>query len=289
VLIRGESGTGKELLARVLHENSARRSGPMVSVHCASLAPTLLESELFGHAKGAFTGAHRDKIGRFESADGGTLFLDEIGDLSLETQIKLLRVLQERCFEPVGSSRTIHVDVRLITATHQNLEQLIEQGRFREDFYYRLNVISVTVPALRERIDDVFELALHFLKRASTRAGKQITHIDDSALKALEQYHWPGNIRELENVIERAVVLTEEERITIHDLPADVTSPDHRSPLRADVSNSPPSRDIGNDLTEREMLETALRQCGGNKAEAARLLRLPRSTYYSKLKKHAIR
>jgi transcriptional regulator with PAS, ATPase and Fis domain len=289
VLIRGESGTGKELLARVLHENSARRSGPMVPVHCASLAPTLLESELFGHAKGAFTGAHRDKIGRFESADGGTLFLDEIGDLSLETQIKLLRVLQERCFERVGSSRTIHVDVRLITATHQNLEQLIEQGRFREDFYYRLNVISVTIPALRERIDDVFELALHFLKRASVRAGKQITHIDDSALKSLEQYHWPGNIRELENVIERAVVLTDEERITIHDLPADVTSPDRRSPLRAGVSNSPPPRNIGSDLTEREMLETALRQCGGNKAEAARLLRLPRSTYYSKLKKHAIR
>ncbi|MBT4864378.1 MAG: sigma-54 factor interaction domain-containing protein, partial [Planctomycetaceae bacterium] len=168
VLIRGESGTGKELLARVLHENSARRSGPMVPVHCASLSPTLLESELFGHAKGAFTGAHRDKVGRFESADGGTLFLDEIGDLSLETQIKLLRVLQERCFEPVGSSRTTHVDARLITATHQDLEQLIERGLFREDFYYRLNVISLTVPALRDRVDDVFELALHFLKRAST-------------------------------------------------------------------------------------------------------------------------
>jgi transcriptional regulator with GAF, ATPase, and Fis domain len=289
VLLRGESGTGKELLARVLHENSSRRNGPMVPVHCASLAPTLLESELFGHAKGAFTGAYRDKIGRFELADGGTLFLDEIGDLSLETQIKLLRVLQERCFEPVGSSRTTHVNVRLITATHQNLEQLIEQGRFREDFYYRLNVISVTVPALRERIDDVFELALHFLKRASTRAGKQITHIDDSALKALEQYHWPGNIRELENVIERAVVLTDENRITIHDLPTDVTAPKRRSSLRADVLTSSPSRDIASDLSEREMLETALRQCGGNKAEAARLLRLPRSTYYSKLKKHAIR
>ena len=299
VLIRGESGTGKELLARVLHENSARRNGPMVPVHCASLSPTLLESELFGHAKGSFTGAHRDKVGRFESADGGTLFLDEIGDLSLDTQIKLLRVLQERCFEPVGSSRTIHVDVRLITATHQNLEQLIERGLFREDFYYRMNVISLTVPALRERVDDVFELALHFLRRASTRAGKQITQIDDAALKALEQYHWPGNIRELENVIERAVVLSEENRITIRDLPADVTATDHRSLLRADVSKPSPPRNIGSDLagsnltgsdlTEREMLEMALRQCGGNKAEAARLLQLPRSTYYSKLKKHEIR
>jgi DNA-binding NtrC family response regulator len=294
VLIRGESGTGKELLARVLHENSPRRNGPMVPVHCASLSPSLLESELFGHAKGAFTGAHRDTVGRFESADGGTLFLDEIGDLSLETQIKLLRVLQERCFEPVGSSRTIHVDVRLITATHQNLEQLIEQGKFREDFYYRLNVISLTVPALRERIDDVFELALHFLRRASTRAGKQITQIDDEALKALEQYPWPGNIRELENVIERAVVLSEENRITIHDLPADVTATDHRPLLRANVSKPSRPRSMvsdlaGSDLTEREMLETALRQCGGNKAEAARLLQLPRSTYYSKLKKHAIR
>lgn len=291
VLIRGESGTGKELLARVLHENSSRRNGPMVSVHCASLAPTLLESELFGHAKGAFTGAHRDRIGRFESAEGGTLFLDEIGDISLETQVKLLRVLQERCFEPVGSPRTIHVDVRLLTATHQNLEQLIQQGRFREDLYYRLNVISVTVPALRERIDDVFELALHFLRRASARAGKQVAQIEDKALQVLEQYHWPGNIRELENVIERAVVLADSNQITLADLPADVRLPQTRPQRLTDETPTISSavQSATGDGSERDLLESALRQCGGNKAEAARLLGMPRSTYYSKLKKHAIR
>ncbi len=163
VLIRGESGTGKELVARVLHENSPRRGGPMICVHSAALSPRLLESELFGHVKGAFTGAHRDRIGRFQAASGGTLFLDEIGDISLDIQIKLLRVLQERCFEPVGGTQTIQVDVRVIAATHQDLEQLIVQGRFREDLYYRLNVIRIQMPPLRERTEDILELALHFL------------------------------------------------------------------------------------------------------------------------------
>src|SRR5690606_35614926 len=165
------------------------------------LSPGLLESELFGHVKGAFTGAHRDKVGRFEMADEGTLFLDEIGDISLETQVKLLRVLQERCFEPVGGTNTVHVDVRLITATHQNLEELITQGRFREDLYYRLNVISVILPPLRERHEDILELAFFFLNRASNRSGKKIRHVDDQALAALERHPWPGNIRELQNIV----------------------------------------------------------------------------------------
>jgi len=290
VLILGESGTGKELLAQVLHANSPRRSGPMISVHCASLAPTLLESELFGHVKGAFTGAHGNKVGRFEAADGGTLFLDEIGDISLETQIKLLRVLQERCYEPVGSSKTQRVDVRLITATHQNLERLIQEGRFREDLYYRLNVISVTVPALRERMDDILELALHFLHRSANRLSKTIGQIDPAALTALERYHWPGNVRELENVIERAVVLGDGDKITVVDLPAEVTASARRQPLRvAETKPSPARSGNGNGYrSEHELLEEALLRCGGNKAEAARVLGMPRSTYYSKLKKHAI-
>ncbi|NOX54011.1 MAG: AAA domain-containing protein [Planctomycetes bacterium] len=222
VLILGESGTGKEVLAQVIHENSPRKSGPFVPVHCAALSPSLLESELFGHVKGAFTGAHRDRMGRFEMANGGTLFLDEIGDISLETQVKLLRVLQTRSFEPVGGTRTVHVDVRLITATHQDLRRLIQAGRFREDLYYRLNVITLELPPLRDRKEDIFELALHFLQRAARRAGKKITHIDDDALEALHRYDWPGNIRELENAVERAVVLAEDTRITLRDLPSEI-------------------------------------------------------------------
>jgi transcriptional regulator with GAF, ATPase, and Fis domain len=307
VLIRGESGTGKELLAQVIHDNSGRREGPMVAVHCASLSAGLLESELFGHVKGAFTGAHRDKVGRFEAANGGTLFLDEIGDISLETQIKLLRVLQERCFEPVGSTGTIQVDVRVITATHQNLEKLIAQGRFREDLYYRLNVISLTLPPLRDRIDDILELALHFLARANQRSGKRITHIEGDALAVMERHGWPGNVRELENVIERAVVLADGTSITLADLPVELLEGKQwiapaRKPRQTpvatlfgrDVESGPsaveadkPEPPTG-DLPERELLEEALRRCGGNKAEAARLLGLPRSTYFSKLKKYGI-
>lgn len=310
VLIRGESGTGKELLALALHENSPRRDGPMVSVHCGALSPGILESELFGHVKGSFTGAHRDKVGRFEMASGGTLFLDEIGDISLETQIKLLRVLQEREFEPVGGSSTVQVDVRLIAATHQNLERLIAEGKFREDLYYRLNVISITLPPLRERLDDLFELAVHFLARATARSGKLITHLEDEALEALKQHAWPGNIRELENVIERAVVLAEGPAITANDLPAavleqrtdDRESPEsalrkpRRQPAPATTTASRPessaaarsasSRDSAQ--SEKDALVEALAACHGNKAEAARRLGMPRSTFFSKLKKHSL-
>jgi DNA-binding NtrC family response regulator len=278
----------------------------MIRVHCAALSPTLLESELFGHVKGAFTGAHRDQVGRFASANGGTLFLDEIGDISLETQIKLLRVLQERCFEPVGSSQTIHVDVRLITATHQNLEELISRGIFREDLYYRLNVISVTLPPLRERRDDIFELALHFVGRGAARAGKRPLQIADAALAALERYDWPGNIRELENVIERALVLADGDQITLADLPREVVSGPVDGPEYV-IETKPVSRKrsaglaghaartvqdtapaLQNHDEERSRLTAALHACGGNKAQAARLLGLPRSTYFSKLKKYGL-
>jgi len=294
VLIRGESGTGKELLARALHENSTRLGKAFVKVHCAALSPGLLESELFGHVKGAFTGAHRDKVGRFEFAHGGSLFLDEIGDISLEVQTKLLRVLQEMTFERVGSSEPVHVDVRLIAATHQDLEELMDQRRFREDLYYRLNVISIAVPPLRERREDIAELALHFLRLHGLRSGKNVTQIDDDALVRLKAYPWPGNIRQLENVIERAVVVVEGPCITVAELPvelAEACEPD-TAPGWPNGDGKYSSDGIGIRAEraervrgERERLVRALAATNGNKAEAARALGLARSTLVSRLKK----
>ena len=308
VLVTGPSGTGKELLAQAIHANSSRRSGPIVSVHCAALSSSLLESELFGHVKGAFTGAHKDRVGRFEAAHGGTLFLDEIGDISLETQIKLLRVLQTRQFEAVGGTRTVQVDVRLIAATNQDLKKLIAGGKFREDLFYRLNVISIALPTLAERKEDIHELSLHFLKRTTQRLGKPISQIDDDALDALKRYFWPGNIRELENVIERAVVLADGDCITTSDLPREVferrvallrgfgSRPSidakptrgnnrERFPTTAAVSGDTTGIAEIDEIAERETLENALRAASGNKAEAARLLGIPRSTLFSKLRK----
>jgi len=296
VLLNGPSGTGKELLAQAIHDNSARRDGPLVGVHSAALSPSLLESELFGHVKGAFTGAHRDRVGRFEMANGGTLFLDEIGDISLETQIKLLRVLQTRAFEPVGGTRTIEVDVRLITATHQDLKALIQSGRFREDLYYRLNVISIELPGLAERREDIVELAVHFLQRSSNRLAKTITNIDEAAVAAMLNYDWPGNIRELENAIERAAVLTDGETIVVEDLPVEIRSGANR-PVTVSPTEpvTPPDPERGNRLApapsmgdEREGLLAALQNSGGNKAQAARSLGIPRSTFFSKLQKHGL-
>ena len=298
VLVRGESGTGKELLAKAIHENSSRRGGPLISVNCAALSSGLLESELFGHVKGSFTGAHDDKPGRFELAHGGTLFLDEIGDISAETQIKLLRVLQQREFEPVGGTKTIQVDVRLIAATHQNLERLIAEGKFREDLYYRLNVISIVLPPLRERPDDILDLAVYFLKSASTRDGKRIARFDDDAMNALMRYQWPGNIRELQNVIERAVVLAERETVELVDLPfeiqksAESTRIIERGGLIRDSSREDSvlvtAWSDDDPESERKQLVEALQACGGNKTKAAKRLGLPRSTYFSKLKKYGI-
>jgi transcriptional regulator with GAF, ATPase, and Fis domain len=302
VLIRGESGTGKELLARTLHVNSPRSKGPLVSVHCAALSASLLESELFGHVKGAFTDAREDKVGRFALAHGGTLFLDEIGDISLDVQIKLLRVLQERNFEPVGSTTPVQVDVRVIAATHQNLEKLIQEGRFREDLYYRLNVITVALPPLRDRREDLLELAAHFLKSSSEREGRRITQIDDAALSALMNYGWPGNIRELQNAISRSVVLAENDVITVKDLPAEIRRGGRSAPriiepkLLTSMPAPRPPASLGPTRTivvgsddERQMLEDALQRCGGNKAEAARLIGMPRSTFFFKLRRHGLK
>jgi transcriptional regulator with GAF, ATPase, and Fis domain len=264
------------------------------------LSATLLESELFGHVKGAFTGAHRDKIGRFELANGGTLFLDEIGDISLDVQTKLLRVLQERTFERVGSSEPLTVDVRILAATHQDLEELIRQGRFREDLYYRLNVFPIFVPSLRERWEDLPELALHFLKQAAERCKKPTIQIDDDAMAILKAYHWPGNIRQLENVTERAVVIAEGSTVTLRELPDDILRAVDQQPLplgdelSEDLADEPAlvgnfSRERGErQRRERDLLVRALEKTAGNKAEAARALGLARSTLVSKLKKHGI-
>jgi transcriptional regulator with GAF, ATPase, and Fis domain len=331
VLIRGESGTGKELLAAAIHHASPRAARPFVKLHCAALSQSLLESELFGHVKSAFTGADRDRVGRFEQANGGTLFLDEIGDINLEVQTKLLRVLQEMSFERVGSSQSITVDVRILAATHQDLEALIRAGRFREDLYYRLNVISLYTPALRERREDIFELAVYFLNLHAQRTGKLVTHLDPEAVDALIAYDWPGNIRELENVIERAVVLADGPSVTLADLSIELQEPGRRR-LRPRLSVSaaasassrlhgsapglpPPGRSTadspsvpaalswgdpeaesshGEDWNaefiayERQRLLDALNEANGNKSVAARLLGMPRSTFFSKAKKHGI-
>ncbi len=299
VLIRGESGTGKELLAHALHAASPRAGrGRFITVHCAALAPGLLESELFGHVKGGFTSAHRDRVGRFELANDGTLFLDEIGDISPEVQTKLLRVLQEKTFERVGSSEPVKVDVRIIAATHQDLEELIRQGRFRQDLFYRLNVIDLTLPALRERPEDVPELALHFLRKYGDRYGKAVTQLDDDAAAVLKGYAWPGNVRELENVIERAVVIAEGAAITAADLPAELCRTAAALPpaggwRSADDPAPPPGGGLRAEREEygrreRERLVRALAAASGNKAEAARALGLARSTLVSRLKKHGL-
>ncbi len=309
VLIRGESGTGKELLAEAIHAASPRADGPFVKVHCAALSQTLLESELFGHVKGAFTGADRDRVGRFEQADGGTLFLDEIGDINLEVQTKLLRVLQEMAFERVGSSQTIRVDVRILAATHQDLEALIASGRFRADLFYRLNVFPLQTPPLRARKEDIFELAVFFLNLHAQQAGKGVTHLNDDAVEALVAHDWPGNIRELENVIERAVILADGPAVTIEDLPAEVRqpspSPSRRRPraaltvgsrraVAASVTTEAPGPEDEGEWDaevlafERQRLIDALDGAHGNKSEAARLLGMPRSTFCSKLKKHGM-
>jgi len=235
VLVVGETGTGKELVARALHARSPRRARPLVKVNCGAISAGLVESELFGHSKGAFTGALQQRIGRFQLADGGSLFLDEVGELPLDTQVKLLRALQEQEFEPVGSNQTVRVDVRVIAATNRDLEQAIAEGRFRADLYYRLNVVPLRVPALRERRADINQLALYFLQRCAKKAGKRVHGIATATLERMMAYDWPGNVRELENVIERAVVLSSGPTV---ELDAQVLSV---TPARARAASAPPS------------------------------------------------
>ena len=266
VLVRGESGTGKELVASAIHYNSLRAKKPFVKVSCAALPETLLEAELFGHEKGAFTGAHARKPGRFELADAGTLFLDEIGDLSPSTQVKLLRVLQEREFERLGGTETIKVNVRVIAATHRNLEQLITDGRFREDLLYRLNVFTIFVPPLRERKADLLLLADHYLERFCRVHGKRILRISTPAIDMLTSYHWPGNVRELVNCMERAVLVCDGNTVHAHHLPPTLQT--------AEASGSAPSLSLQEAVAayEKDLIQDALKSARGNRARAARLL-----------------
>ena len=266
VLVRGESGTGKELIAHAVHYNSDRAERPFVKVSCAALPDTLIEAELFGHEKGAFTGADQRKMGRFEVAEGGTLFLDEIGDVNLSTQIKLLRVLQEREFERLGSTTPIRANVRLVAATNQDLERAIAERTFREDLYYRLNVFSIFVPPLRERKSDVMLLADHFLLKYAREHRKKIKRISTAAIDMLTAYHWPGNVRELENVIERAVLVADGQVIHGHDLPPTLQT--------AEASDTVPNRSLeaAVEQLERDMIQDALKTTRGNRAKAARLL-----------------
>ncbi len=270
VLIRGESGTGKELVARAIHFGSGRHNNPFISVNCAALPENLIESELFGHEKGSFTGAAQQRHGRFEIANGGTLFLDEIGDISPGVQVRLLRVLQERCFERVGGDRTITVNVRILAATSRNLEAWIKEGRFREDLYYRLNVFPIHLPPLRERKTDILLLADHFLKKYSETYGKSIRRISTTAITMMMAYHWPGNVRELENCVERAVLTTSDE--VIHGFSLPPTLQTSEATHTAILPDGGASLQTMTDSFERELIVDALKKHRGNAAGAARFL-----------------
>ena len=281
VLIQGESGSGKEIVARAIHASGDRASKPFVAVSCAALAETLLESELFGHEKGAFTGAAERKRGKFEQADGGTLLLDEIGDISAKVQVDLLRVLQERCFYRVGGSEEVRVDVRVIAATHVNLEQAVAEGRFREDLFYRLNVIPIRIPPLRERREDIPLLARHFVERLSHELGKDIADISEGALAVLMDYDWPGNVRELENAVERAMVTCRSRSLEEKDFAFLA-----QNSGAAKVWNIPPG--VSMQDMEKVLLGSTLRNCNGNVKKAAEVLGIDRSTLYVKMKQYGI-
>lgn len=282
VLITGESGTGKELVARAVHERSNRAEGPFVAINCAAVPAQLLESELFGHVKGAFTDARTSRKGLFLEASGGTLFLDEIGEMPLEMQVKLLRALQERIVRPVGGSDEIAFDARVITATNRNLESEVNAGRFREDLYYRVNVVGIAVPPLRERPGDVPLLSQHFVERHAERFTKDIRGLDPAALEKLVAYEWPGNVRELENCMERAVAMTRGDRVTLDDLPERVRSfrPEHLVVVPDDVDQLASLEEL-----ERRYIFHVLKLVEGNKSQAARILGLDRRTLYRKLER----
>ena len=286
VLITGESGTGKEVAARAIHAKSRRFSGPMIPVNCGAIPEELLESELFGHEKGAFTGASHTRIGRFEMADGGTVFLDEIGDMSPGLQVKLLRVLQEREFERVGGQKTIKVDVRVVAATRRDLEALIEEGRFREDLYYRLNVIQIQLPPLRERLDDLPVLVEHFIGKHCHKDGRRVDGVTAEVMEAFASYLWPGNVRELENVIERACVLNGGGPVALSELPDKLTeSKDDNMPIRFKLPKSGIDLSHALEALERDLISQAMQRTGGVKSRAAQLLGLGRTTLVEKMRK----
>jgi Nif-specific regulatory protein len=282
VLIRGESGTGKEMVAHAIHYNSPRANKPFVKVSCAALPDSLIESELFGYERGAFTGAEQRKKGRFELAEGGTLFLDEIGDINLATQVKLLRVLQEREFERLGSTETVKVNVRLLAATNKDLERAIAAGTFREDLYFRLNVFTIFVPPLRERKADLLLLVDHFLEKLSREHRKSIKRISTPAIDMLMSYHWPGNVRELENTLERAVLMCDGQVIHGHHLPPSLQT--------AEASGTVTRVSLSDAVAgfEKDLIQDALKTTRGNRAKAARLLDTTERVLSYKVRKYAI-
>lgn len=286
VLIQGESGTGKELVARALHDGSSRKNKAFIPINCGAIPETLLESELFGHKRGAFTDAHADKKGLFAEAHQGTLFLDEIGELPLSLQVKLLRVLQEGSMRPVGASRDQEVDVRVIAATVRDLQREVQAGRFREDLYYRLNVLQINVPPLRDRRDDIMLLVEHFIERNNGRLGTQIRDLDQRARKLLLDYPWPGNVRELQNTIERAVVLAEGDTLTAADLPERMREP--ADPVAASLANGELSIKKTARFMEETLIRRALEKTGGNRTAAAKLLELSHRALLYKIKDYGI-
>ncbi|OHE79119.1 MAG: Fis family transcriptional regulator [Verrucomicrobia bacterium GWF2_62_7] len=286
VLIRGETGTGKELLARAIHFNSPRKGKPFVVINCGAIPKELLESELFGHVKGSFTGAVADKKGRFELADGGTVFLDEVGEMPAELQVKLLRALQEREVEKIGAQEPVGVDIRVIAATHRNLEAMIEDCDFREDLYYRLAVIPLRLPPLRERIEDIPELAMLFFQRFKARAGRPNLTLPTSLLPYFQSHRWPGNVRELENVIERLVVLCPGDAITVEQLPEELR---REKPGLDALQLDLPQQGISLEAVERELIERALRRFEGNQTRAAQYLDISRKTLIYRMEKFGLK
>jgi DNA-binding NtrC family response regulator len=286
LLIRGETGTGKELLARAIHFNSARKAGPLVTINCGAIPRDLLESELFGHKKGAFTGAISDKRGKIEMADGGTLFLDEIGEMPPELQVKLLRVIQEGEIEKIGSESRHKVDVRIIAATHRNLQAMIEDGTFREDLYYRLAVIPLVLPPLRERSEDIPDLVQYFFAKSQEKSGRTNLVLPAALLPYFTRYRWPGNVRELENAVERVVVLARGEDVTLHDLPEFLR--DGRTTVDALEVDLPP-QGISLDAVEKELILKALEKCDWNQTHAAKYLDISRKTLIYRMERHGIR
>ena len=283
ILVEGESGTGKELVAHAIHRLSAQAQGPFIPVHCAALSQNLLESELFGHEKGAFTGAVERRRGRFELADGGTLFLDEIGEIDPAIQVKILRVLEEHKFERVGGQDTIEVDVRLIAATNRDLKKMVAEGKFREDLFYRLYVVVIHLPPLRERTGDIPLLAQHFLKELSAANGKKIESITPDAMDILSAYPWPGNVRELRNIVERMIVLSRGEKLTVRDIPAALR--DGVQP-RAGAVSAP---NMSLDEVEKQLIINALKNHGENRTKAAAQLGISRRTLHRKLNEYGLR
>ncbi len=292
VLIRGENGTGKELVARAIHYNSPRKSGSMIAINCGAIPENLMESELFGHEKGSFTGAHERKIGKFQLANNGTIFLDEIAELKPEMQVRLLRVLQEKKFMPVGSNREVKTDARIIAATNRNLEKMIEEGTFREDLFYRLNVMPIFLPPLRDRIDDLGELSQYFMKRFSRAHNRSITGITEEAMQVLKRYRWPGNIRELENVVERSFIVENSDRITLASLPEALIAKakENMAPAQAAQVSATGQMDYDafKEQAEKEFIVSALRANKGRINKTVAEANIPKNTLLRKIKRYEI-